>query len=293
MLPFMAQVQSQTDAVAQVTDPGFWLHLLEYVRDRGPGFGLKVLGAIFILLLGRFLATATRRGLSRMMSAREVDNSLTGFVSSLAYFGVMTFTVIATVSQFGVQTASFVAILGAAGFAVGMALQGTLANFASGVMIMIFRPFSTGDVVEAAGVKGQIEDISIFNTIMTTPDNVRIIVPNGALYGGIIKNYSGYDTRRVDMVMSVGYEADLDQVLALLGDLCAQDSRILQDPPPAIAVSELADSSVNVAVKPWVKSADYWGVYNDMQKNAKQAFDAAGIDIPYPQSVVHLIRGED
>ncbi len=289
MMPFLAQ----TDAVAAVTDLGFWMSLVEYVKAEGPGFGLKVLGALAILFFGRLLANATRKGLAKVMAARDVDPSLTGFITSLVYFAVMAFTVIATVSQFGVQTASFVAILGAAGFAVGMALQGTLANFASGVMIMIFRPFTTGDVVEAAGVKGKVEDISIFNTTMKTPDNVLIIVPNGQLYGGIIKNYSGCETRRVDMVMGVGYDADLDQVLALLRKMCTADARILTNPEPTIVVSELADSCVNIAFRPWVKSADYWGVYHDMQKNVKQEFDRAGIDIPYPQSVVHLKKIEN
>ena len=229
-----------------------------------------------------------RKGIKKVMLARDMDPSLVGFVASLAYFALMAFTVIATVGRFGVQTASFVAILGAAGFAVGMALQGTLANFASGVMILLFRPFTSGDFIEAAGIKGTVVDIAIFSTTLSTPDNVRIIVPNGQLYGGIIKNYNGYDTRRVDMVMGIGYGSDIDQAMAVLADLCAQDKRILQEPEVTIAVSELADSSVNIVLRPWVKSADYWKVFFDMQKNTKQAFDAAGIDIPFPQTVVHL-----
>jgi len=253
---------------------------------------MKVLGAIAILLIVRMIASAVRGGVKKVMSARGMDASLTGFIGSLAYFGLMTFTVIATVGQFGVQTASFIAILGAAGFAIGMALQGTLANFASGVMLLLFRPFTTGDVIEAAGIKGKVVDIAIFSTTINTPDNVRITVPNGQLYGGIIKNFNGYDTRRVDMVMGIGYGSDIDKAMAILTDLCANDSRILKDPAVTIAVSELADSSVNIIVRPWVNSADYWGVFFDMQKNTKQAFDTAGIDIPFPQSVVHLNKIE-
>ncbi len=284
MIPFFAQA----DAAQATVDPDTWMKILDFLKTEGPGLGIKVLGAIAILIIGRIIASAVRRGISKVMLARGVDPSLVGFVGSLAYFGLMTFTVIAMVGQFGVQTASFIAILGAAGFAVGMALQGTLANFASGVMILLFRPFTTGDVVEAAGVKGKVVDIAIFSTTINSPDNVRIIVPNGQLYGGIIKNYNGYDTRRVDMVMGIGYGSDIDKAMEILADLCAKDTRILKDPDVTIAVSELADSSVNIIVRPWVNSGDYWGVLFDMQKNTKQAFDAAGIDIPFPQTVVHL-----
>jgi len=284
MLTFLAQA----DAAQPAVSPDVVAGLLEFLKTEGPGLGLKIVGAIVILLIGRLISGVVRNGVRKVMHARGMDPSLTGFVASLAYFALMTFTVIATVGQFGVQTASFVAILGAAGFAIGMALQGTLANFASGVMILLFRPFTTGDVIEAAGIKGQVVDIAIFSTTINTPDNIRITVPNGQLYGGIIKNFNGYDTRRVDMVMGIGYGSDIDQAMAILADLCAKDSRILKDPEVTIAVSELADSSVNIVVRPWVNSTDYWGVFFDMQKNTKQAFDAAGIDIPYPQTVVHL-----
>ncbi len=288
MLAFLAQ----TDAAQAVTNPDVVANLMNFLKTEGPGLGLKIIGAIVILLIGRMISGAVRKGVRKVMLARGMDASLTGFVASLAYFALMTFTVIATVGQFGVQTASFVAILGAAGFAIGMALQGTLANFASGVMILLFRPFTTGDVIEAAGIKGKVVDIAIFSTTINTPDNVRITVPNGQLYGGIIKNYNGYDTRRVDMVMGIGYGSDIDKAMEILADLCAKDSRILKDPEVTIAVSELADSSVNIIVRPWVSSADYWGVFFDMQKNTKQAFDAAGIDIPFPQTVVHLNKVE-
>lgn len=288
MMPFFAQA----DAAQSMTNPDFWMNIVDMLKTSGPGIGMKVLGALAILIIGRMIAGAVRGSLKKVLAARGLDPSLTGFISSLAYFGLMTFTVIATVGQFGVKTASFIAILGAAGFAIGMALQGTLANFASGVMILLFRPFTTGDVIEAAGIKGKVVDIAIFSTTINTPDNVRIIVPNGQLYGGIIKNFNGYDTRRVDMVMGIGYGSDIDKAMEILAGLCANDSRVLKDPDVTIAVSELADSSVNIIVRPWVNSADYWGVFFDMQKNTKQAFDAAGIDIPFPQTVVHLNKVE-
>jgi small conductance mechanosensitive channel len=256
-------------------------------------YGLKVIGAIVILIIGRFIAGAIRRGLRKTMSARNVDPSLVGFLSSLVYFGIMAFVFIAALAKFGVQTASFVAILGAAGFAVGMAMQGTLANFASGVMILVFRPFGIGDFVDAGGVKGVIKEIGIFTTTVATPDNIKIMVPNGQIYGGVISNFNGYDTRRVDMVVGVSYDADLNQTIEVIKGVLAKDDRILADPAPAIAVTAMADSSVNLIVRPWCKASDYWGVHNDFQKNCKEALDAAGIDIPYPQTVVHMQKIAD
>jgi len=288
---FLGQTAA-TDAATDVLDPTFWEKALTFLKDNGPGYGIQILAAIVILLVGRFVAGQVRRGIKRVMDARGVDPSLSGFVGSLAYFAIMAFTVIAVIGRFGVQTASFVAILGAASFAIGMALQGTLANFASGVMILLFRPFTTGDVIEAAGVKGSVKDIQIFSTTINTPDNVKIIVPNGQLYGGIIKNFNGYDTRRVDMTMGIGYGSDMDQAMQIIRDLLAADSRVLKDPAITVAVAELADSSVNIIVRPWVKSGDYWGVFFDFNKSCKEAFDKAGIDIPFPQTVVHLNKME-
>ena len=255
-------------------------------------YGLKIIAAVVILIIGRIIAGSIRGGIRKVMTQRGVDSSLVGFVSSLAYFAVMAFVLIAALAKFGIQTASFIAILGAAGFAVGMALQGTLANFSSGVMILLFRPFKTGDVIEAAGVKGSVVDIAIFSTTINTPDNVKIIVPNGKLYGDIIKNYNGYDTRRVDMVMGIGYGSDINQAMEIIEGLLKKDERVLAEPGITIAVGELADSSVNILVRPWVNSGDYWVVLFDFHKNCKEAFDAAGIDIPFPQTVVHLQKAE-
>jgi len=297
MLNFLGQAEAgqQTAAAAtaeSVTDPTLWMNGLQYLKDSGPAIAIQILGAVAILLVGRFIAGSMRKGVEKVMVGRGVDVSLTGFIGSLIYFAIMAFTLIAVVGRFGVQTASFVAILGAAGFAVGMAMQGTLGNFSSGVMLLLFRPFKAGDVIEAAGVKGKVVEIAIFSTTMCTPDNVKITVPNGALFGDIIKNFNGYDTRRVDMVMGIGYGSDHNQAMQILADLAKNDSRVLDDPETTIAVSELADSSVNIIFRPWVNSADYWGVYLDMHKAVKEAFDANGIDIPYPQTVVHLEKTE-
>lgn len=283
---------AQAEVAQNVADPDFWAGAMEFLKTNGPSYGLKVIMAIVILLIGRMVAGTLRRGLKKVMLGRGVDPSLIGFVGSLVYFAIMAFTVIAVIGQFGVQTASFVAILGAASFAIGMALQGTLANFASGVMILLFRPFTAGDVVEAAGVKGSVVEIQIFSTTIKTPDNVKILVPNGQLYGGIIKNYNGYDTRRVDMTMGIGYNSDINKAMEIINGLLSSDERILAEPAVTVAVAELADSSVNIVVRPWVNSGDYWGVFFDFQKNCKEAFDAAGIEIPFPQTVVHLNKAE-
>ena len=292
MLSFLGQADAGPEAAAateSLTDPSRWMNLL---TEHGPGLAIQVLTAVVILLAGRFIAGAIRKGVKKVMITKGVDPSLTGFLGSLIYFVVMAFTIIAVVDRFGVQTASFVAILGAASFAIGMALQGTLGNFSSGVMLLLFRPFKAGDVIEAAGVKGKVVEIAIFSTTICTPDNVKMIVPNGKLFGDTIKNFNGYDTRRVDMVMGIGYSSDIDKAMQILADLAKNDSRVLDDPETSIAVFELADSSVNINFRPWVNSGDYWGVYCDMQKSAKEKFDAAGIDIPFPQTVVHLEKAE-
>ena len=195
--------------------------------------------------------------------------------------------IIASLNQLGVDTTSLIALIGAAGLAVGLALQGTLQNFAAGVMLIIFRPFKTGDFVEAGGCAGIVENVSIFNTVMRTGDNKEVTIPNGAIYGGTITNYSAKPTRRVDLVFGIGYDDDIKKAKAILEQLMNDDERILSDPAPLVAVGELADSSVNFNVRPWVNSADYWGVYFDLTENVKLAFDAAGISIPYPQMDVH------
>ncbi len=251
-------------------------------------YGLSVLGAILILVAGWVAAGLLRKAVRRGMSRAKVEQTIAIFASNIVYWAVLAFTVVAALAKFGVQTTSFVAILGAASFAVGMALQGSLSNFAAGVLILLFRPFRVGDTIEGAGVKGTVKSIDLFSTELATFDNVRIIVPNGKLFGDTISNYSSYDTRRIDLVVGIGYDADLGRAMQLLRDLIEVDERILGDPGPLVAVSELADSSVNLVMRFWVRSADYGTVRFDMMRRIKEVLDREGIDIPYPQTVVHL-----
>jgi len=197
--------------------------------------------------------------------------------------------VLAALAKFGIQTASFVAILGAAGFAIGFALQGSLANFAAGVLILVLRPFRVGDFIIGAGEAGTVKKIQLFTTELATPDNIKVMVPNGKLFGDVIKNVTAYDTRRVDLVIGIGYSSDIQKAYDVMMDIISKDSRILSDPPAQIAVSELADSSVNSVVRPWVKKEDYWPVRFELTRKIKEAFDENTIEIPFPQRAVHMI----
>ena len=253
-------------------------------------YGLKVIAAIAILVIGRFAAGLVKSAIKKIMQKSRVEETLVSFVTNLAYVGLMTFIVIAALGQLGVQTASFIAVLGAAGLAVGLALQGSLANFAAGVLLIIFKPFKVGDFIEAGGVSGVIEEIGIFTTELRTPDNKQIIMPNAKATGDNIVNYSAKEQRRVDIIAGVSYSDDLDKVRNVLEQILAEDERVLKDPPPVVAVSELADSSVNFVVRPWVKTSDYWDVYFATQEKIKKRFDAEGISIPFPQKDVHLYK---
>jgi small conductance mechanosensitive channel len=251
-------------------------------------YGLKIIAAIVIFVVGRWVARALRNMLKRMMAKGNVDEILVSFVGNLTYIALLAFVIIAALNQLGIQTTSFIAVIGAAGLAVGLALQGSLANFAAGVLMIIFRPFTAGDYIEGAGVAGIVEKAHIFTTQLKTPDNKTIIIPNAKIMGDNITNYSAKDTRRVDMVIGVGYGDDLKKVREILEDILAKDDRILDDPAPTIGVLELGDNSVNFAVRPWVKSEDYWGVYFDSTETVKRRFDEEGISIPFPQRDVHL-----
>jgi small conductance mechanosensitive channel len=255
-------------------------------------YGLNVVGALLILVVGRWVARLLRELLRKLMRQSKVDDTLTGFVCSLTYVGLLAFVIIAALARLGIQTASFIAVIGAAGLAVGLALQGSLANFAAGVLMLVFKPFKVGDFIDAAGVAGIVEKIEIFTTQLRTPDNKTIIVPNARLTGDNITNFSAKDTRRIDLVVGVSYGDDLEKVRRSLETILKEDDRILDDPAPTIGVVELADSSVNLVVRPWVKTAAYWDVYFDTQKKIKQRFDAEGISIPFPQRDVHLYRHE-
>ena len=252
--------------------------------------GQNVVGAVLTLIIGWIIARILRNVFKRMMTRNDLDPGLTNFVGNMIYALIMVFTVVATLARFGIQTGSFIAVLGAAGFAVGFALQGSLANFAAGVMLLVFRPFKVGDFVEAAGVSGSVQEIRLFTTILFTPDNVCIIVPNGKLFGDIIKNYTTNDLRRIDLVIGIGYGSSIANAVDTTMGLINADQRILTDPAPMIAVSELADSSVNLVVRPWVKKEDYWSVKFDLTQSIKETFDKNNIEIPFPQQVVHHVN---
>ncbi len=261
---------------------------LQELADIGMRYGLQVIGAILILIAGWIVAGIVRKVVRRVMQKANIDESLTGFVVKLSHILIIVFAVVAALGKFGVETASFVAVLGAAGFAVGFALQGSLSNFASGIMILVFRPFTVDDFVDAAGVAGTVKEIRLFNTVLATPDNVKILVPNSKMYGDIIKNFSAYDTRRVDLLIGIGYTSSIGKATEVLNGVVAADSRILKDPKHQIAVSELADSSVNLVVRVWVNKAAYWDVKFDLTHKIKEAFDANDVEIPFPQRVVHM-----
>ena len=224
------------------------------------------------------------------MQSQKFDKILESFVSNLAYWAMMMFVIIATINQIGVQTTSLIAIMGAAGLAIGLSMQGSLANFAAGVLIVMFRPYRVGDYVEAAGISGTVVQVQILTTVLKTGDNKQIVVPNGQIMSSIITNYSANDTRRVELIVGVSYDDDIDKVRGTLQDLIDADERIFKDPAPLIAVSELADSSVNFTVRIWVNSSDYSAVKFGLTEAIKKRFDKEGISFPYPQRDVHLIK---
>ncbi|MBU0719479.1 MAG: mechanosensitive ion channel [Planctomycetes bacterium] len=251
-------------------------------------YGPIALKALLILIVGWIVAkilTATAR---HVMHKAWLDQALVGFASSLTFALLMTVVVISAIGELGVQTASFAAVIAAAGFAIGFALQGSLANFAAGVMVIIFRPFKAGDYVEVGGISGSVQEVQIFATTLNTPDNKRVIVPNSEITGKPITNYSATGTRRVDQVFGIGYGDDIKKAKGILENILAQDTRVLKDPAPTVAVAELGDSSANLAVRPWVNTPDYWDVLFHVTEAVKQRFDAEGISIPFPQRDVHL-----
>ncbi len=251
-------------------------------------YGIKIIAALIIFIVGRWIAKLLRNILERIMRKGKVDETLISFVGHLTYILLITIIVIAALNQLGIQTTSFIAIIGAAGLAVGLALQGSLANFAAGVLMIIFRPFKVGDYIEAGGTAGTVNEITVFTTILTTPDNRVIIVPNAKITGDNIINYSAKDKRRMDLVCGVSYGDNLQKVKDVLNDVLMKESRVLKDPEPTIGVLELADSSVNFAVRPWVRTSDYWLVFFDLKEAIKKRFDEEGISIPFPQRDVHL-----
>jgi small conductance mechanosensitive channel len=251
-------------------------------------WGIRVIAAVAIFIVGIWVAKLFRKIIGKVLANRNVDPTIGSFVGNLAYYAMLAFVVLAALGQLGIQTTSFIAIIGAAGLAVGLALQGSLANFAAGFLMIIFRPIKVGDVIEGAGTSGTVEKIQIFTTQLLTPDNKTVIVPNASLTAGNIVNYSTTGTRRVDMVFGIGYEDDIDKAKQIIAETIAEDERILKSPAPLVAVSELADSSVNFVARPWTKTEDYWGVYFDLTETIKKRFDQTGISIPFPQRDVHV-----
>jgi small conductance mechanosensitive channel len=256
-------------------------------------YGLKVLAAIAVLIIGRLISKGLANFTEKVMNKKEIDPTITSFVVNMTYIALLAFVILAALGQLGVQTTSFIAVIGAAGLAIGLALQGSLSNFAAGFLMIIFRPFKVGDFIEGAGVAGTVEVIHIFTTQLTTPDNKTVIIPNASLTADNITNYSAKGTRRVDLVMGIGYEDDIDKAKKIMEDVLSKDERIFKDPAPKIAVVELADSSVNFVVRPWVKADDYWDVYFDTTENIKKSFDAEGISIPFPQRDVHVYEHKE
>lgn len=256
-------------------------------------YGPSVVAAIVIFVVGRWVAMILTRVVGRVASRAKMDPILVKFLGSLTYAVLLTLVIISALGRLGLNTTSFVAVVGAAGLAVGLAFQGTLGNLASGVMVIFFRPFTAGDYIEAGGEAGTVEEVQVFSTVLRTPDNRKIIIPNSSITGGNIINYSAADRRRVDLVFGIGYGDDLLAAKAILEDMLAKHDLVLADPAPLVAVSELADSSVNFAVRPWVRTGDYWTVYFDLTEAVKLRFDQEGISIPFPQNDVHLFQDRE
>ncbi|MBL56189.1 MAG: mechanosensitive ion channel protein MscS [Flavobacteriales bacterium] len=264
--------------------------IISTIKKYALEFSYKFAGAIVALIIGLWFIRVITNGLAKLMKARNVDDSLQPFLRSLLNIALKTLLVVSVLSMLGIEMTSFVAILGAAGLAVGMALSGTLQNFAGGVMILIFKPFKVGDVITSQGYTGTVYEIQIFNTILKTPDNKHIIIPNGGLSTSSLVNFSKETTRRVDWTFGIGYGDDIDKAKSVLQQLIDNDQRIKNDPEPFIAVSELADSSVNFTVRVWVNASDYWGVYFSMNENVYKTFGKEGLNIPYPQMDIHVSK---
>ena len=263
--------------------------IVAYLKTFLAAYWLQVISAVLIFVIGRWLANVLSKLVGKAMTKAKVDPILTNFVRHLCQIALLVFVVIAALKKLGIPMTEFTVVVGAAGLTIGFALQGTLSNFAAGVMLIIFKPFKVGDFIEAAGKMGTVKEVRIFNTILNSPDNVKIIIPNGHVTGSNIMNFTVNGTRRIDLVIGVSYDDDLKKTQQVIEKIITSDDRILKEPAHTVAVSELADSSVNFVVRPWVKVADYWGVYFDLTAGIKVALDKNGITIPFPQHDVHVI----
>ncbi len=261
---------------------------IQLVQTYATEFGIKIITALAVFLIGKWVAKKLKKVTEKLMTKGNVDVTLIKFISNLVYSVLLIVIILAALGQLGIETTSFIAILGAAGLAVGLALQGSLSNFASGILLIFFRPFKVGDFVKVAGEMGSVSQIQIFTTELKTPDNKVIIIPNSQITSGVIINFSALETRRVDLTFGIGYGDDLLKAKNILTEIVNADSRIHKDPAPFIAVSELADSSVNFVVRVWANAGDYWGIHFDMIEKVKLTFDNEGISIPFPQRDVHV-----
>jgi len=253
-------------------------------------YSMKIVTAVLIFVIGKWVAQKLTRLFLKLLEKNKVDVTLSRFLESIVYYTLLVGVMIAAAGQLGINTTSFIAIVGAAGLAIGLALKDSLSNFSSGVMLILFQPFRVSDFVTAGGVSGKVMRIDLFNTTLNTPDNQRVIVPNANITNGVITNVTANDTRRVDLVISIGYGDDIVLTKQVLDRIVKADERVLKNPAPTIAVSALADSSVNFVVRPWVKTDDYWKVYYDLTEKIKLTFDQEGISIPFPQQDVHLFQ---
>ncbi len=269
-----------------------WDMIVEFLTTNGLKMLLNILAAAAIFFIGRWLARVASDLLEKGLNRTKVDPTLSKFARNLAFFGVMVFVCIAAITQLGVQTTSLIAVIGAAGLAVGLALQGSLSNFAAGVLLIIFKPFRVGDYIEAGGVGGTVQEIQIFNTILYSPDNIKIVVPNSQVTGGNIKNYTANDKRRLDMVIGISYGDDIAKAKQVITGILLGDSRIMRDPAPLVAVLGLGDSSVNIAVRSWVKIPDYWPTHFDLHEKIKVTLEQSGLSIPFPQRDLHIRTGQ-
>lgn len=249
---------------------------------------IKIIAAVLVFVIGRWLAKYFAGQLAKVLEYKKTEITLVKFLKNITYYSLLAAVIIAALGQLGINTTSFLAVVGAAGLAIGLALKDSLGNFSSGVMLILFRPFKVGDYVTAGGVSGTVKEISIFNTELSTPDNQKVIVPNGSIMGNVITNVTANATRRIDLVAGIGYGDDTVKAKEILSQIVQGDNRILPAPAPVIAVSELGDSSVNLVVRPWVNTQDYWAVRFDLTEKIKHEFDKAGISIPFPQRDVHL-----
>ncbi len=266
---------------------------LELAQQAAVGFGLNLLAAIAIFVIGQWLSKIIARFVKRLLARNHaVDVMLVNFLSTFAYYISLAFVIIAALNRLGIQTTSIIAVLGAAGLAIGLALQGSLSNFAAGVLMVFFRPFRVGDFIEGAGTIGTVKEITLFTTTLLSPDNKTVIIPNTKLNGDNIVNFNVLGQRRMDLVFGVSYDADIDKVKSIFSEELSKESRILSEPAPVVGLLELADSSLNFAVRPWVKAKDYLNVLFEFQENVKKRLDSEGISIPFPQRDVHIIQSD-